>query len=65
MMCKQYWDLFWTTGMPEAWLLSRGSDKRAWSESRRLAGDGQGPGPLADYQPRFTGTIPGGPRGLA
>ena len=36
-MDKRYWDLFWTTGMPEAWLMSRdgallpppGEDQRA------------------------------------
>ncbi len=64
MMYKQYWDLFWTTGMPEAWLMSRDRKDLSQNGPRRLAGDGQGAGPLADFQPRLTDNVAGGPRGL-
>lgn len=28
-MDRAYWDLFWTTGMPEAWLMSRDREAAA------------------------------------
>ncbi len=61
-MDKSYWDLFWTTGLPEAWLLSRGG----------ITANGTGPDgrqtppedPLVSVYPRITGQYPGGPLGL-
>lgn len=62
MMREQYWGLFWTTGLPEAWLMSRDRPGAA----RADAGLGvEGPwglsGPPAGVEP-----LPpaGGPKGL-
>lgn len=64
-MDKKYWDLFWTTGMPEAWLMSRDGKNPA-----------QGPfgmdtipgselfGPQAGFRAHMPGEKPGGPWGL-
>lgn len=60
-MDTTYWNLFWTTGMPEAWLMSRdgrGSTQgqvSAPAEERQLLS-----GPLAGFQPRSDNS-PGGP----
>ena len=63
-MDQSFWNLFWTTGMPEAWLMSR--DRRGGPQ----AGDGVPAGerellsgPLAGAQPRSENP-PGGPMGL-
>lgn len=63
-MITTYWNLFWTTGMPEAWLMSRNG------EGLRQAGPKSKPGveerlsgPLAGFQPRSDNS-PGGPMGL-
>ena len=62
-MDTMYWNLFWSTGMPEAWLMSRNGDG--------IQGPGAEPGgweklansPLAAVQPRLN-NFPGGPGGL-
>lgn len=39
-----YWQLFWTTGMPEAWLMSRSGERPEPSRARPEGGapaDGQ------------------------
>ncbi len=56
---KPFWDLFWTTGMPEAWLMSRGPDV-----SDRPAGLEEVSGPLAPPRPSRSGNVPGGPERL-
>jgi len=61
-MDKSYWNLFWTTGLPEAWLLTRGGI----TADRPGAGEKQAPpeDPLVSVYPRITGQYPGGPMGL-
>lgn len=59
MINEPFWGLFWTTGMPEAWLLSR--------ERMRQLRDAAGPGAegmTAEAQPNLSDNTPGGPRGL-
>ena len=63
-MNTSYWNLFWTTGMPEAWLMSRDvrgplqpSDNVPLAERELLSG------PLAGPQLRSDNS-PGGPMGL-
>ena len=63
-MNTSYWNLFWTTGMPEAWLMSRDvrgplqpPDNVPPAERELLSG------PLAGPQLRSDNS-PGGPMGL-
>ena len=49
-----YWRLFWTTGMPEAWLMSRSGERPAPS---RIQPEGRTP---ADGQPGRSKAAPGG-----
>lgn len=58
MMREQYWGLFWSTGMPEAWLMSRGP----MGTPEITAGQGA-EGRPAGFQPSPLGNLPGGPRG--
>lgn len=63
-MNTSYWNLFWTTGMPEAWLMSR--DGAGSFQDPKSAPPGESwtpPGPLAGPQPRSDNS-PGGPMGL-
>ncbi len=62
-MDTAYWNLFWTTGMPEAWLMSR--DGKAIPPSGAVQQGGQGlPGPWADSPTPLMNGIPGSPRNL-
>ncbi len=61
-MDANYWDLFWTTGMPEAWLMSR--DGPGPRQSGSSKGGEMPSGPLAGFQPRLSSTVPGGPEQL-
>lgn len=58
-MNTAYWDLFWTTGMPEAWLMSRDQAGAARSVAGPAAERSEGQ--AADLQPGMTGG-PAGPR---
>ncbi|MDE6588769.1 MAG: hypothetical protein K2K53_00180 [Oscillospiraceae bacterium] len=59
-MNREYWKLFWTTGMPEAWLMSR--DGEIPSPAGPDQGFGQGMlGPLAGAPFPLTGNMPGSP----
>ena len=64
-MDTAYWNLFWTTGMPEAWLMSRDQletpEAAAGPGAERVGG---GSGPLAVVQPNRLGNVPGGPEWL-
>ena len=60
-MDANYWDLFWTTGMPEAWLMSRNGAEPRQTGSR---GGEMLSGPLAGFRPRLSGNVPGGPEQL-
>lgn len=55
-MDRIYWNLFWTTGLPQAWLMSRDRRGPADAAAREL------PHPLAGYGPQMTDAIPGDPR---
>lgn len=58
-MDTTYWNLFWTTGMPEAWLMSRGPDGGAGAvKLEELSGS------LAAAQPNLSSNVPGGPERL-
>lgn len=62
-MNTAYWDLFWITGMPEAWLMSRDQGMSPWSGA--VQGGGQGaPGPLAGSPSPLPSSVPGSPRNL-
>lgn len=62
-MNAAYWKLFWTTGMPEAWLMSRDQGMSSWSGA--VQGGGQGElGPLADSPSPLSSNIPGSPKNL-
>lgn len=45
-MDTAYWNLFWTTGMPEAWLMSRG-----WAGTPRPETGSAGERPESSAQP--------------
>ena len=61
-MDTSYWNLFWTTGMPEAWLMSRSGAGSRQTSSDSGQGPGQMPsGPLASFQPHLSDRILGGP----
>ncbi len=53
-MNEQYWGLFWSTGMPEAWLMSRNGE-RAGTEAE------PGPAPGAKPAPEGKSSGPPGP----
>ena len=66
-MNTTYWNLFWTTGMPEAWLMSRGG-MDAFRAQNRDGGIPQGErqmlsGPLVGFQPG-SDSATGGPAGF-
>lgn len=62
-MDTRFWDLFWTTGMPEAWLMSRGREAEARPGPE--PGSGQGaPGPLVGFTYPLAGNVPGSPGNL-
>lgn len=64
MMDTTYWNLFWTTGMPEAWLMSRSRAKPFQARDSAVQGERQAlSGPLVGGQPRSDNS-PGGPMGL-
>ena len=63
-MYEDYWDLFWTTGLPQAWLMSREREGHMDAAPgledaprRRLA-------PLSGGWPPAAGGMPGDPRGI-
>lgn len=55
-MSIDFWNLFWTTGMPEAWLMSRNGVESAPDRPETTGGTG----PLA-FPPGHLGIAPGGP----
>ena len=62
-MDTAYSNLFWTTGMPEAWLMSR--EGNAVPPSGALQGGGQGlPGLWADSPAPLMNSVPGSLRNL-
>ena len=42
-MDNEYWNLFWMTGMPSAWVLSHGRSEVSPPQEQREPGDGSGP----------------------
>ena len=63
-MDTTFWNLFWTTGMPEAWLMSRsGEGRRRTGPEREPESRQELSGPLAGFQPHSDNS-PGGPMGL-
>lgn len=61
-MDTSYWNLFWTTGMPEAWLMSRNGETPRPPASGAGQEGGRAPsGPLAGFQPHLTDRVLGGP----
>ena len=63
-MNTSYWKLFWTTGMPEAWLMSRDDAGPLQAPNSIPLGEREMlSGPLAGPQPRSDNS-PGGPIGL-
>lgn len=58
-MDATYWNLFWTTGMPEAWMMSRGPTHPA--ESAKLE---ELSSPMLGAQPNLSSNVPGGPEWL-
>ena len=54
-----YWQLFWTTGMPEAWLMSRGGEDPGTSQAQKPEGV-----PEPDGQAGLPGGTPAGPGGF-
>lgn len=62
-MSTMFWNLFWTTGMPEAWLMSRGREAEARPGPE--SGSGQGmPAPLIGFPYPLAGNVPGSPGNL-
>lgn len=59
-MSTDFWNLFWTTGMPEAWLMSRDGERPDPDRPEREA---EANGPLASPVNR-TSSVPGGPERL-
>ncbi len=63
-MDTTFWNLFWTTGMPEAWLMSRNGKGPVQADTKPEPGSRQElSGPLAGFQPHSDNS-PGGPMGL-
>lgn len=61
-MDTSYWNLFWNTGMPEAWLMSRNGEKTGPAAPDDGQKGGQPPsGPLVSFQPHLTDRVLGGP----
>ena len=60
-MNQEYWKLFWTTGMPEAWLMSRGNERIPATEA---SPDGiqSLSSPLVDSPLPVSANVPGSPR---
>lgn len=62
-MDKTYWDLFWSTGMPEAWLMGR--DMGSVPPPGAEQGGALGPdSPLTAPTVTPASGIPGNPRNL-
>ena len=59
-MYKNYWNLFWTTGLPQAWLMSRDRRESAQAPDSAPPEERQ---MLAGPQPRSDNS-PGGPMSL-
>lgn len=62
-MDTRFWNLFWTTGMPEAWLMSRGGEGPVLpgpelAMGQKLSGQQSG----TPYPP--VGGVPGNPNNL-
>ncbi len=53
-MDTAYWQLFWTTGLPEAWLMSRGGESAAPVQEAEVSG------PRAEVQAGPCGSASGG-----
>ena len=58
-MDTAYWNLFWTTGLPEAWLMSREPDAPAGR-----VGSEELFGPLTPARISLSSNVPGGPERL-
>lgn len=64
-MYSGYWDLFWTTGMPQAWLMSREREGRMDAPPSLDNTWRQGlSAPPVDFQLSMMDGIPGGPKGI-
>ena len=59
MIYEPYWGLFWTTGMPEAWLMSR----KRMGQLKDAAGPGEENTP-AGIQSDSLDNVPGTPQGF-
>ena len=59
MMNEPYWGLFWTTGLPEAWLMSR----ERMGQLKNDAGPGA-EGTTAGAQSSPSDNVPGSPGGF-
>ena len=53
-MNAELWNLFWTTGLPEAWLMSRGGESAAPVQAAEVSG------PRAEGQAGPRGSASGG-----
>ena len=63
-MDAAYWNLVWATGMPEAWLMSRGGLEPAQARDGTCFGEKRGMfGPPAGVRPH-SDSSPGCPEGL-
>ena len=62
-MDTMYWNLFWSTGMPEAWLMSRDGEGTHQKGPGAEPGVWQGlsGGALVRFGPRMPDIFPGGP----
>jgi len=58
-MNAELWNLFWTTGMPEAWLMSR--DGARPQPGGTEPGDGREPSAPVNLGPSLSGMAPGDP----
>ena len=61
MMREQYWGLFWSTGMPTAWLMSRGGSGA--DAGLRVEGPWGLSGPPTGVEPVAPEDIPQSPKG--
>lgn len=64
-MDTTFWNLFWNTGMPEAWLMSRDGEgaRRTGFRAEQSGWQRLSDSPLAGFQPHSDNS-PGGPCGL-
>ncbi len=62
-MNREYWKLFWTTGMPEAWLMSRDGETMPPSGAAQGGGAGAA-GSLAGSPVPVSANVPGSPGNL-